>query len=382
MIGKIALRYAFSKQNRHRRSSIRIAIGIIFCVFALNVIISFMVGLQDHRFKTIREYQSYDAIIEVDKNNVDEIFNKLIQNNLKVYKFSEVPAIVSSKIGNPLFGTIRAFDNQSSTNLPYELLSGELFGNGISVSYYNAVSSYLHLNQPINLAILKKGNTVPIVPMNVNSTLSGIYTTPIQNFNNVYFFMDRQQLLKMAPNTETKLAVYGDVDKIKTIVGNLAVVQSWIDQNQSLYGAMKLEQAIMYLTLSIMSIIVLVHLGSSSKNLLNLKRKEIAILRVMGLGKKDIVKIFITQSLIIVFVGDLIGSILSILFLLNGPYLINLLNSITNNSIAVLSIPLDLNFSIKGLLLIAIPILVITYIISYSGSKSLLKDDGMEIINE
>lgn len=382
MIGKIALRYAFSKQNRHRRSSIRIAIGIIFCVFALNVIISFMVGLQDHRFKTIREYQSYDAVIEVDKNNIDELFNKLIQNDLKAYKFSEVPAIVSSKIGKPLFGTIRAFDNQSSTNLPYELLSGELFGNGISVSYYNAVSSYLHLNQTINLAILKKGNTVPIVPMNVNSILSGIYTTPIQNFNNAYFFMDRQQLLKIAPNTETKLAVYGDVDKIKTIVGDLGVVQSWIDQNQSLYGAMKLEQAIMYLTLSIMSIIVLVHLGSSSKNLLNLKRKEIAILRVMGLGKKDIVRIFITQSLIIVFVGDLIGSILSILFLLNGPFLINLLNSLTNNSIAVLSIPLDLNFSIKSLLLIAIPILVITYIISYTGSKSLLKDDGMEIINE
>ncbi|MBK5200788.1 MAG: ABC transporter permease [Spirochaetaceae bacterium] len=383
MVKILALRYAFSNQNRHRRSSIRIATGIIFCVFALNVVISFMVGLQDQRFKTIREYQSYDAIIDVNNDNIDQLFEKLVHNDFKVYKFSEVPAIVSTKSSVPIFATIRAFDSQNASNLPYESVSGQLFDKGVTISYKNAVSSYLHVNQEINLVILKRGNTVPVVSMSVDSTISGIYSTPVADFNSTYFFMDRAQLLKYAPNTETKLAVYGDVNNLKSIVGNLGNVNTWKDQNQSLFAAMKLEQALMYLTLSLMSIIVLVHLGSSSKNLLDLKRKEIAILRVMGLGKKDIMNVFIIQALIIVSVGVLIGSALSLVFLLNGANMINILNTLTNHSVAVFSIPLALNFSIMSVFAIAIPIIIITYIISYSGAKSLLKNDGMEIlINE
>ncbi len=383
MIRVLAMRYAFSNQNRHRRSSIRISIGIIFCVFALNVVISFMVGLQDQRFKTIREYQSYDAIIDVSNDNVDQLYQTLRQNDYKVYKFCEVPSIISTSSSSPIFATIRAFDSENSDSLPYESVSGNLFDKGISISYKNAVTSYLHVNQEIKLVILKKGNTVPIVSMSTNSYISGIYSTPVSDFNNAYFFMDRDQLLKMAPNTPTKLAVYGDVDKLSSIVADKGTVSSWKDQNQSLYAAMKLEQSLMYLTLSLMSIIVLVHLSSSSKNLLSLKRKEIAILRVMGMSKKDIMSVFISQALIIVSSGVIIGSLLSILFLLNGSDMIALLNTITRGSVAVFSIPLALNFSISSILAIAIPILIITYIISYNGSKTLLKDDGMEIlINE
>lgn len=383
MISKLARRYAFSHQNRHRRSSIRIAIGLLFCTFALNVVISFMVGLQNQRFKNIREYQSYDAIVSSKDGNLDDLYNLLIRNDLKVFKFSEVPAILQGGNAESAFATIRAFDFKDVSGLPYEIYAGSFRKGGLIVSYNTAIINQLRLNQSINLTILKKGETIPVVAMNVASDIRGIFSTPVSSFNKKYFLMDRAQLLKIAPKTETKLAVYGDIQKINNLVGDKASVNTWINQNESLYAAMKLEQALMYVTLSIMSIIVLVNLSSSSKNLLDLKRKEIAMLSVMGMKRADIIRIFTNQALIISTVGVVSGSCLSYLFLENAPKMILFLNKITAGTVSIFSVPLKLDFSILNSLRIAIPILLLTGIISYIGSKKLLKNDGMEIlINE
>lgn len=383
MISKLARRYAFSHQNRHRRSSIRIAIGLLFCTFALNVVISFMVGLQNQRFKNIREYQSYDAIVSSKDGNLDGIYNLLLRNDLKVFKFSEVPAILQGGNAESAFATIRAFDFKDVSGLPYEIYAGSFRKGGLIVSYNTAIINQLRLNQSINLTILKKGETIPVVAMNVASDIRGIFSTPISSFNKNYFLMDRAQLLKIAPKTETKLAVYGDIQKINNLVGDKASVNTWINQNESLYAAMKLEQALMYVTLSIMSIIVLVNLSSSSKNLLDLKIKEIAMLSVMGMKRADIIRIFTNQALIISTVGVVSGSCLSYLFLENAPKMILFLNKITAGTVSIFSVPLKLDFSILNSLRIAIPILLLTGIISYIGSKKLLKNDGMEIlINE
>ncbi|MGH4037934.1 MAG: ABC transporter permease [Sphaerochaeta sp.] len=378
---KIASRYAFSSQNRHRRSSIRIAIGLLFCTFALNVVISFMIGLQDQRFSSIRQYQSYDAIIDVDNENLDNLYSKLKQENYKVYKFSELPAILKGSGSESVFATIRAFDSNQSEDLPYEMYAGSLSENGLSISYSTALLNNLKLKDDVALTILKKGETIPVVAMKTYSYISGIYSTPLSSFNSAYFLMDRSTMLKMAPYTETKLAVYGDVEKLQQIVGESGVVHTWIEQNQSLYAAMKLEQFLMYLTLSVMSIIVLVNLHSSSKNLLNLKRNEIAMLSVMGMKKRDIVNIFTNQALIISTAGVLSGSILSILFLKNAASIIHLLYRITDGQVPIFSVPLKLDFSLASCLTIAAPILVLTYIMSYFESRRILKKDGMEILN-
>jgi lipoprotein-releasing system permease protein len=339
-----------------------------------------MVGLQNQRFGSIREYQSYDAIVSTDVDEVDNLYNLLRQNDLKVYKFSEVSAIIQGSDSSSAFATIRAFDFNDVAGLPYELYGGSFNNGGLIISYSTSIINDFRLNQNVNLTILKKGETIPIVAMNVVSSIKGVYSTPVSAFNNNYFLMDRSQLLKLAPYTDTKLAVYGDLDLINQVVGESGTVSTWIDQNESLYAAMKLEQALMYLTLSIMSLIVLVNLHSSSKNLLDLKRNEIAMLSVMGMKKSDIISIFTNQAFIIAATGVFLGSIFSFLFLTNAPQMISLLNEITSGTVAIFTIPLKLDFSVANTLEIAIPILLLTVIISYIGSRKILKKDGMEII--
>ncbi len=383
MVFSIARRYAFSSKNRHRLTSIRIAIGLLFSTLALNVIISFMIGLQDNKFSLIREYVSYDAVVELNQDlDTDEYLSKLNENE-KIdfaFKFIELPTIVTDNDNSQFFGKIRAFNKEDFEKLPYSFIKGSSDKDGIIFGYSNSLNSNFDYNKYVEFTILKKGKTVTIVPYQSEKQISGIYFTPLGDFNNNYILSNYDSIKKIAPYSTDIIGVYGDVDTIRTIIGDNGSVSSWKDQNESLYAAMKLEQYLMYLTLSLISIIVLIHLYNSTVNLIHSKTKEIAMLRALGLTKKQIKNIFTISSLIVGTTGILLGSILSFVVLYFSSSIIGFLNLITSYQIPLLTVNINLNFSITNCLIIAIPLFVITFIMSHRAIYKLLKNDSMEIL--
>ncbi|NCD04686.1 MAG: ABC transporter permease [Spirochaetia bacterium] len=383
MIYKIANRYAFSSKNRHKITSIRIALGLLFSTLALNIVLAFMIGLQDKKFSLIREFDSYDAIIEVnDGIDVNNLISQLKENNniSEAFAFAEVPVIIRNDDGSQLFGKIRAFDENDFNNLPYSIIQGSFSDEGIIMGYTKVLNSSFSYMKPVNITMLKKGKTVTVVPLEIEKEISGVYYSPLKDFNNYYVFMNINLLSKYAPYTPYKIGVFGDIDSITSIVGDRGKVESWIDQNLSLYAAMKLEQLLMYLTLSIMSIIVLINLYGSTINLIKSKKSEIAMLRALGITKKQTKNIFTLSSLIVSCTGIIMGSILSFLSIHYYSVITSFLNKITNYMIPILSVDVNLNFSIKNSLLVALPLFILTIFISKIAVNKLLKNDSMEIL--
>ncbi len=383
MIFNIARRYTFSKKNRHRLTSIRISIGLLFTTLALNVILSFMIGLQDKKFASIKEYYSYDVILDVAENtDVDILLEELnSDSNIKLaFKFLEVPTIINNSDNSQFVGKIRAFESDIFEQLSYTLTKGSYQSDGIILSNAVTSSSTFTYMKPIDLTILKKGKVVTIVPMQVKSEISGEYYTPMRDFNNFYALMNFEQLKKFAPYTKEQIGIFGELDSIKDIVGNRATINTWIDQNESLYAAMKLEQYLMYLTLSIMSFIILIQLYNSTNNLIKTKQGEIAMLRTLGITKKQTNSIFIFTSCIISFLGIVLGTIISFLLLSYSNDIIKLINNLTNYSIPILTVNVDLHFSLENSLMIALPLLLITYLMTKRTINKLLKKDSMEIL--
>jgi len=383
MIYKIANRYAFSSKNRHKITSIRITLGLLFSTLALNIVLAFMIGLQDKKFSLIREFDSYDAIIEVnDGIDINNLIAQLNANNniREAFAFAEVPVIIRNDNGSQLFGKIRAFNEKDFNNLPYSIIQGSFADNGIIMGYTKVLNSSFTYMKPVNITMLKKGKTVPVVPLEIENEISGVYYSPLKDFNNYYVFMDINLLSKYAPYTPYKIGAFGDIDSITSIVANKGKVESWIDQNLSLYAAMKLEQLLMYLTLSIMSIIVLLNLYGSTINLIKSKKSEIAMLRALGITRKQTKNIFTLSSLIVSCTGIIIGSILSFLSIHYYSGITSFLNKITNYKIPILSVDVNLNFSIKNCLFVAVPLFILTIFISKIAVNKLLKNDSMEIL--
>ncbi len=386
MIKKIAKRYAFSSKNRHKLTSIRIAIGLLFATLALNVVLAFMIGLQDKKFSLIREYDSYDAIIDVNDGEDVLLLLKELNKNERVnfaFEFIEVPTIIRNKNSSQLFGTIRGIKSQDFSSLPYSLIKGSFQNNGISLGYSKSLNTSFSFLQPIDLTILKKGKTVAVVPLQLNETITSVYYTPISDFNNYYVFMDYDTLIKYAPYTSSRVGVYGEVETIRKIAEDYGVVHSWIDQNESLYAAMKLEQYLMYFTLSLMSLIVLFQLYNSTVNLIKTKQSEIAMLRALGITKRQTKSIFSIASLTVSLVGIVSGSLISFILLTFSSGITTFLNKITGYSIPLLSINLELSFSYLNCFIVAIPLILITYIMSQIAVNKLLNKNNMEyLLNE
>ena len=104
------------------------------------------------------------------------------------------------------------------------------------------------------------------------------------------------------------------VASIKKIFGNSVQVQNKYQQNIDLYKIMQTEKWIIFFILALIMIVASFNLVGALTMLVLEKHKDIHVLQAMGARPWDIQKIFLLLSVIMAFMGALIGGFLSSLF--------------------------------------------------------------------
>ncbi len=88
------------------------------------------------------------------------------------------------------------------------------------------------------------------------------------------------------------------------------VISTWYDLHKSLYDVMKIERWSAFVLLSLIVIVATFNmLGSLTMTVIE-KKRDIAILKAMGMVTKRIVRIFMVEGMLIGFLGTLAGMIL------------------------------------------------------------------------
>ena len=148
-------------------------------------------------------------------------------------------------------------------------------------------------------------------------------------------------------------------------------VESWIEANGQLEAGNVLRD---YLAISVSFTILLVA-GFGIYNIMNMtvneKIKDIAILKAMGFEGGDIVQIFLTQSLVIGFIGGLVG----VLF---GGLVSYTINSIPFEIAILENLPMSYKAS-DYLSALGFGLLT-TFVAGYLPAKNASKVDPVEII--
>ncbi|MCH3916190.1 MAG: FtsX-like permease family protein [Spirochaetia bacterium] len=380
MVARLAWRYAFSRKNRHRSTSIRIAVGLALSTFALNVVIAFMVGLQTQRFASIRTYLSYDAIVSNITGSADDVKKLLLTDGGidHAYVFEELPAVLG-KGTVAKAGKVRAFNTEDFSTLPYMIIAGNP-EKGICLSSSLMRDLGLQLGDSVEAILLAKGHTATLVPVKCNCTVSAVYYTPLADFNGSYFLLSSTLLEQLAGKQTQQIAIRGTTDGIQELLGKQGTVEDWKQQNLSLYAAMKLEEWMMYLMLSIMSLIILINLHSSNRNLLDDKLGEMLMLRAMGCTKGNVMRIFVLQSFFVSLVGVVCGSVTSFFVLHWSDKLLFFADRLTGGTVPLLSLPLEIHFSLSMLFAVALPILGLATLGAVRPTVKELKKAPMEIL--
>ncbi|MFA5905076.1 MAG: lipoprotein-releasing ABC transporter permease subunit [Desulfobacula sp.] len=108
-----------------------------------------------------------------------------------------------------------------------------------------------------------------------------------------------------------------DVKIVKDLLKNLLsypfYMRDWMEINKSLFSALKLEKAAMFIILTLIILVAAFNIASALIMMVMEKTKDIAVLKTMGTTNKVIRRIFIIQGMIVGSFGTFIGAVSGII---------------------------------------------------------------------
>ena len=105
-----------------------------------------------------------------------------------------------------------------------------------------------------------------------------------------------------------------DVSKqLSKIVGNNLIVKTRYEQNQGLFSVMQIEKWVIYGILSLILVVAAFNMIGALTMLVLEKQKDISILQGMGASTNMILKIFLSEGLLLGAIGSVIGIALALI---------------------------------------------------------------------
>ena len=183
--------------------------------------------------------------------------------------------------------------------------------------------------QPLTVYLPRKGTTEQIDLLNdISSTEINTSAAFLiqQDFDNKYAITNLDFLkavLKMGADeyggVEIALKDPSNSDDVKAelkkLLGEKYAVRDKYEQNKSLYSVMNLERWAIYGVLCLILIVAAFNMIGALTMLALEKQKDIKVLHAMGAGKNFIQKIFLSEGVLLAFVGCVAGMLLALLII-------------------------------------------------------------------
>lgn len=103
------------------------------------------------------------------------------------------------------------------------------------------------------------------------------------------------------------------IKKIKTLLGNGFSIQNRYQQNSSLFSTMQLEKWAIFAILTLILIIAAFNMVSALTMLVLEKNQDISVMQSLGMNPSGIMKIFLTEGVMLGIIGTVSGIILALL---------------------------------------------------------------------
>jgi lipoprotein-releasing system permease protein len=153
--------------------------------------------------------------------------------------------------------------------------------------------------------------------------VTGTFTTGMYEYdlNNVYSTLaDAQDLIGIDPEDASGIGVRTtDPARAQEIAYALEErlqgpywLESWMDRNQSLFNALKLEKLGMGLVVFLIVLVASFNIVSTLVMVVADRTREIGILKTMGMTRSGILRVFILQGVWIGATGTTIGAVLGV----------------------------------------------------------------------
>jgi lipoprotein-releasing system permease protein len=103
-------------------------------------------------------------------------------------------------------------------------------------------------------------------------------------------------------------------------------LRDWTEDNQAYFRAIRIEKTMMALILMLIVAVAVFNIAATLVMVVSDKRTDIAILRTLGMSPRGVLAVFMTQGVLIGWIGTAIGVTLGLTIALHVPFLEQALN--------------------------------------------------------
>lgn len=339
---EIALTHILSRKKQTLVASLGVTVGITAFVFLNSLILGFNRFFDDQIFRSMPHMRIYkddeiskSLVPKKDSSSLNIVINPKFLNKTKnllnpkvlVEEMKHQPDVVAAAqwvtvnlfytSGKTQMNGIASGANIKEADAMFDIASTMVEGkaqnlesvtNGILIGVGIAEKLNLHLND--NLTVISSLGASKVMKV------VGIFSTSNSIADKTKSYMNlssAQQLLREGPNFVTDIYInIKDPDKVVAYKAEFEKisgykVEEWKEANETFVAASKTRSVMMR---SISGAILLVA-AFGIYNILNMtimqKLNDIAILKATGFSGKDVVKIFVTEAVIMGFFGTCIG---------------------------------------------------------------------------
>ena len=382
---KAASRYAFSKIRGQRTAAIMITLGIAAGIIAMIMVSSIMNGLQGAQIDRLRNLESYDIVLKDTSLKPDQL--EKITGVDKAFVYGETAVLITDKDSlKSVSVRLRAF---SPETLKYRRLAENLtFSDnpekgGLSLST-SIISSLLFLKgDTIELTFLRQGKKTAVVPYTVEIKVNSAYVSTLGSFSDSTVIMGLDTYTDIMGTKDLYTGIYcnGSVSKTAELIKKAdpnAVITQWPEYNRTIYSALMLEKAMVYVFLSFIFLIICVNLRNSTGRLIDSRKQEGAMLRALGATRKDINAIFMSQGIILCIAGEIIGALTGLLAVRNVQNILVFVDAVAHTSLG--SYKFEAYISAGETCAILSGVLLTATLFTYLGCRRTFRSEIMEVI--
>ncbi len=330
---------------------------------------------------------------------------------------AEEEVMVSNVGDSIILGDFLAIDNYDKAKIVIDGFVGKnaTLGGGDTTLTNNANADGLPASKPISLLSLPTiaigsvaatnlglgiGDVIELLSPNGASTPFG-FVPKVQKFVVVAIFSSGvyeydAALLYMSLNSAQHFYGFNDqisgfsvktdsfkhaaqtADAINDKLGIIFSAKDWLSLNSSLFAALKLEEAAMFLILIIIIVVSSFNIASVVAVTTRDKKRDIGIMKSMGATDRSITNIFLRLGFFLGLTGTILGNIIALVlsYILGKYKIIELSESVYNvDTIPIQIIP-------SAFVIVSISSLIITLLAAYFPSKHASKMEPLEGIRD
>ncbi len=182
-----------------------------------------------------------------------------------------------------------------------------------------------------------------IIPRKKTFRLVATFKSGMHEYDNSVCYIPlgiAQKLFKMKNRvssisvfTNNPLSIKNIKKQIQNKFGGIFYITDWQSNNSSFMRAVEIERNVMFLILTLITLVASFNIISCMIMFVKDKEKDIAILRTIGLSRSAILRIFFIVGASIGTIGTLIGTILGLSFAINIKSIQTFLESILKTQI-------------------------------------------------